>query len=321
MKQRSAWRNRLEYVVFRVLVCLIELLPPRASVAVCRALAFVVHRCLPRQWTRYETARENLRTAFGTSLSDEQADHLIHEMWIHLFRMVTEIVQLPRKLRLYNCADIIHFRNRDQTVRMLCSGRPVILLGGHFGNWEMANVTLGMFGFPVGVVARDFDNPLLHGWFQNWRQQTGTRLIPKKGGAGEMMNVMERRGSLAMLCDQDAGKRGLFVPFFGKEASTFKSIALLALQYRAVIAVGYARRLPDDFRKNRWVRYELGCEDFIDTAEYETADALRQITERYTAALERVIRKSPEQYFWVHRRWKSRPGACRRQQRRSRRAA
>jgi KDO2-lipid IV(A) lauroyltransferase len=132
-------------------------------------------------------------------------------------------------------------------------------------------------------------------------------LLSKKGGGSDMLQYMERRGNLGLLADQDAGEKGLFVPFFGKPASTFKSVALLALQYRAIVMVGYARRLPDDFLNRRWVRYELGCEDIIDAAEFDGPDAVRELTERYTAALERVVRLSPEQYFWVHRRWKSEP--------------
>lgn len=315
MKRRSTLRNLLEYLLFRLVICIFDALPTRACNRLAEGLAFLFHRCLPRKLTRYDTARENLRTAFGRQMSEQQLDRLIYGMWLHLFRMLTEIVKLPRKLRIYNCADVIDFRHRDETVRALCSGRPVIMLAGHFGNWEMANVTLGVFGFPLGVVARDLDNPYLNRWAQQWRAQTGTRLISKRGGGGDMADILERGGCLGMLCDQDAGRRGLFVPFFGKQASTFKSIALLALQNRAVICVGYARRLPDDFRRHRWVRYELGCADFIDTADYDSADAIQQITERYTQALEEVVRLAPEQYFWIHRRWKSRPGTARRRRR------
>ena len=122
-----------------------------------------------------------------------------------------------------------------------------------------------------------------------------------------MLDFLENRSHLALLGDQDAGSRGLFVPFFGKEASTFKSIALLALECRAVICVGYASRLEDDFDRYRWARFELGCEEVIDVLDIESADAVREITQRFTSALERVIRRSPEQYFWIHRRWKSKP--------------
>jgi len=316
VRKRHPVRDWAEYLFFRLAVCIIDIMPTRLCVRMAECLAWIVTRVLPKTWTRHHVARENLRRAFGERYSEEELDRLIRRMWVHLFRMVTEIVQLPRKLRLENCADVIRFVHRDETVRALCCGRPVILLSGHFGNWEMANVTLGVFGFTMGVVARDLDNPHLQRWFRRWRQQTGARMISKKGGSGEMVDLVDRRGVIGMLADQDAGKRGLFVPFFGTDASTFKSIALLALQYRAVICVCYARRLPDDFRLNRWVQYEIGSIDIIDTTEYDTADAIREITARYTASLEAAVRLAPEQYFWVHRRWKSRPNERRRRKQR-----
>ncbi len=301
------WRHLVEYVFFRFIVCLVDALPTRASVRLAKSLAFFVFRVLPKKMTRYHVAKENLRTAFGDRYSDEELDRILHQMWIHLFRMVIEIVQLPRKIRLYNCADIIQFRNRDDSVKALSCGRPVIVLSGHFGNWEMAVSAFGVFGFPMGVVARDLDNPYLHDWFQRFREHTGHRLLSKKGGGGDMVEFLNHAGNLALLGDQDAGSRGVFVPFFGQPASTFKSIALLALEYRAVIVVGYALRLPDDFTRNRWVKFEQGCEAVIDSADYQGPDAIRELTEAYTEALERMIQRAPEQYFWVHRRWKSQP--------------
>lgn len=307
MKRRTRLRYLAEYAIFRTLVCVVDAMPVRWMVSVSHWLAFVVHRVVPRKFTRYRVAHENLRIAFGDQYSDAEIEQLIHRMWVHLFRMVGEMVQLPRKLRLYNVADVIDFRHRDETVKTLCTGRPCIMLSGHFGNWEVATATFGVFGFPLGVVARDLDNPYLHDWFCRFRQYTGNRLISKKGGGADMVTALEQRGHLALLCDQDAGKRGVFVPFFGKDASTFKSIALIALQYRAYICVGYASRLPDDFENKRWVHYELGSEEIIDPLEFEGADAVQQITQRYTLALERIVRRAPEQYFWVHRRWKSQP--------------
>jgi Kdo2-lipid IVA lauroyltransferase/acyltransferase len=305
-------RHVLEYVAFRLIVCLVAALPTRVSVRLANGFAWVVHRLLPGRLTRYHVARENLRIAFGTRFSDAEIDRLIGRMWQHLFRMVVEIVQLPRKMRLYNMSDFMSFHRRDESTRALSCGRPVIVLSGHFGNWEVANATFGHFGFPLGVVARDLDNPYLHRWFERFRRHTGHRLISKRGGGGEIVAVMDRRAAVAMLGDQDAGSRGLFVPFFGRDASTFKSIALLALEYRAIVVVGYVRRLPDDFENCRWVRFEMGCEEVLDPDELQGRDPVRELTEQYTRALERMVRRAPEQYFWVHRRWKSQPQVRRR---------
>jgi len=312
VKQKSKLRYLAEYFVFRTIVCLIDAVPVRTATRFAEMFAFVVVDVLPRKLSRYNVARENIRTAFGSSLTERRVHDMILRMWVHLFRIVVEIVQITRKLRLYNCADIIDFRHRDETVRTMCTGRPVLALSGHFGNWEMAISTFGMFGFPLGVVARDLDNPYLHEWFRRFREFTGHRLISKKGGGNEMVDFLERRGHLGLLADQDAGSRGMFVPFFGKDASTFKSIALLALQHRAYICVGYAYRLADDWQNHRWVRYQLGTEAIIDTTAIDGADPVREITELYTLALERAIRRAPEQYFWVHRRWKSKPAERRR---------
>ena len=306
-------RQIAEYLLFRVIICVVRVLPLRLSVWLARGLGGFVHHVLPRKMTRYKVSSENIRTALGADTSDAEVDRIIHEMWVHLFRVIVEIAQLPNKVRLYNCADVIRFYNRELSVHALSQGRPVIFLSGHFGNWELANTTFGCFGYPTGVVARDLDNPWLHRWFERFRQHTGHRLISKNGGSDLMVQFLEAGGTLGLLGDQDAGRRGLFVDFFGKPASTFKSIALLAHEYDAIIAVAYARRLPDDFRNARWTQFELGCEAIFDPRDYGMN--IEGLTQDYTKALEAAVRKAPEQYFWVHRRWKSVPGQRRKKKR------
>ena len=298
-------RHRAEYAAFRAAVAAAGAVPASWSARAADAAAGGLMR-LPRKWTRGDVARENLRAAYPER-SDAEHDATVRAMWVHLFRVVAEMAQIPRKLRRGNQADVLSFVNRDETVRAMCTGRPVLLLAGHFGNWEVAPAAFGAFGVPVSVVAREMDNPLIHAWFAESRQRSGGRLISKKGGGGEITDTLAAGGAVALLGDQDAGSRGLFVPFFGRDASTFKSIALLAVEHDALVVVGYARRLPDDFREHRWVRFEVGTEAILDPRDYDGTDMLRALTADYTAALERAVRRSPEQYFWVHRRWKSVP--------------
>jgi len=235
---------------------------------------------------------------------------MIYRMWTHLFRMIVEIAQLPRKLRITNFRDVFEFRNREPVVKAFCSDRPVILLSGHFGNWEMSLSVFGVFGFPMSAVARPLDNPFLQEWFERFRQQTGHAMIAKRGAFSRMAEVLDTGGIVAVLGDQDAGLRGTFVDFFGHPASTFPTIARLAVEYDAYICMGYSRRLPDDFQNHRWVRYELGCEAVVDPRDFHGSDRVEQITQCFSSALERAIRRSPEQYFWVHRRWKTQPVPC-----------
>ena len=305
-------RRPLEYLIFQTLLFVVRCLPIRASVILAESLAWIMTRVVPKKLSRYDIARENLKLAFGNAITDADADRTIYGMWLHLFRMVCEMIQLPRRFRLANCSDVLSFERRNDCVKALCSGRPVLFLGGHFGNWEISVNTFGHFGFPMGVVARHLDNPYLHKWFKDFRESTGNSLILKSGAGAELSEIMERRGMVSLLCDQDAGRTGVFVDFFGHPASTFKSIALLALQYNALVVVGGAFRLPEANLQNcRWVRFSLTTQDIIDPAEFQGANGIIELTQRFTSSLEALIRKAPEQYFWVHHRWKTAPGARR----------
>jgi KDO2-lipid IV(A) lauroyltransferase len=168
----------------------------------------------------------------------------------------------------------------------------------------MAGYLFGVFGFPPNSVARALDNPYLDRFLRSFRERTGQKLIPKTGGFDQMEEVLKSGGVLSFLADQDAGQRGLYVDFFGRPASTHKAIALLALEYEAPVVVGYARRIGPGFR------YEVGCTELIEPDVWTgTADDVRLLTQRFTTALEQVIRRNPEQYLWLHRRWKHQPKA------------
>lgn len=302
-----ALRHRLEFLVFQLLVCAIDCLSPRAAARLAEQIAWFVHYGLPRKLTRFAVARDNLRKAFGERYSDVEIDQLVYRMWVHLFRTVAEIVQSTRKLHMSSYRRSIQFADFTRTNDAVCSGRRVLVLGGHFGNWEIGPALFGLWGFPMGIVAREMDNPYLHEWFRKNRELTGHRLMLKSGGYDDMTTLLAKGGNLGLLCDQDAGPRGLFVDFFGTPASTFKSIALLALEYDALIIVGYSIRLPDNFDESGWSRFEVGCEALIDPRDVTGNDPVREITQQYTSALERAVCRAPEQYFWVHRRWKSEP--------------
>ena len=300
-------RHLLEYFAFRVFVCIVEALPARLTAYIGESMGTFCFRCLPRKWTRYQVAHENLRIALGDKYSDPELQQIILDMWKHLFRMIIEIILLRRKLHRQNCKQMIRFRAKEKVIRAWYSGRPVLLLSGHFGNWEMAVNCFGHFGLKMGVVARDLDNPYLDRWFRKFREQTGLSMISKKGGLDEIDALLTHGGAVALLGDQDAGRRGVFVDFFGRPASTHRAIALMALEYNAVICVGYGYRLKDRFEDGFAMHYEIGCEEVIDPLEITADNEVEEIARRYSAALERLVRRRPEQYFWVHRRWKSVP--------------
>ncbi len=213
-----------------------------------------------------------------------------------------EMLHIPRKLHPNTWRDRITLVGHEKVLDRLLKGGPLIMLTGHFGNWEMAGYLFGVFGFPPNSVARALDNPYLDRYLKSFRERTGQKMIAKKGGYDEMLEVLRTGGVLSFLADQDAGERGMFVDFFGRPASTHKAIALMAIEHHAPVVVGYARRIGPGFR------YEVGCTELFEPEEWTgTADDARLLTQRYTSALEAIIRKDPEQYLWLHRRWKHQP--------------
>jgi KDO2-lipid IV(A) lauroyltransferase len=216
--------------------------------------------------------------------------------------VIMEILRIPRELHLTTWRERVTLVGHEAVLDRLLAGGPMVMVSGHFGNWEMAGYLFGLFGFPPNSVARALDNPYLDRFLRRFREKTGQTLIPKSGGYDRMLEVLQGGGVLSFLADQDAGQRGLYVDFFGRPASTHKAIALLAIEHRAPVVVGYARRVGPGFR------YEVGCEEIIRPDEWTgTADDVRLLTQRFTTALEAVIRRNPEQYLWLHRRWKHQP--------------
>jgi KDO2-lipid IV(A) lauroyltransferase len=136
----------------------------------------------------------------------------------------------------------------------------------------------------------------------NVREKQGQRIVGKKGATTEVVEVLDRGGAVGFIADQNAGSKGIFVDFFGRKASTYKSIGLLAMQYNVPVVIGYARRLDGRFK------FSLGVQDVIYPADWQDQDdPLRYITQRYTSGIEQSVRADPGQYLWIHRRWKTRP--------------
>jgi KDO2-lipid IV(A) lauroyltransferase len=289
----------LAYLAVRLIVGIAQALSIEQSYALADFLARILHRVDTRH---RRVGLENLRLAFGDRYTEAERDRIVREVYRHFCRMLMEMLHIPRKLHLTTWRERITLVGHEPVVDRLLKGGPVIMLSGHFGNWEMAGYLFGVFGFPPHSVARTLDNPYLDRFLRSFRERTGQRMIPKKGGYDQMLAVLRSGGVLSFLADQDAGERGLFVEFFGRPASTHKAIALLAIEHRAPVVVGYARRIGPGFR------YEVGCDAVIDPDEWTgTADDVRLLTQRYTSALEAVIRRAPEQYLWLHRRWKHQP--------------
>ncbi len=291
-------RNLLDYfgyLVVRIFVCVVQAMPVESCAAVARGLATL---CASVLKIRRRLVEENLKQAFPEMTASERKD-LSWQMWEHLFLLVVEVIHAPRKIHHTNWRDYVTLVNADQIIRTFFDDRPSIVICGHYGNFELSGFVLGILGFPSFTIARTLDNPYLDRYLNEFRGMTGQYILPKEGSAGAVNEVLERGGILALLGDQNAGRKGCWVDFFGRPASSHKGIALFTLASGAPTIFCFARR------GKRPLSQTLGTTAVLDprtmSGEMRSVTA---ITQWYTQLLETTIRQAPEQYWWVHRRWR-----------------
>jgi KDO2-lipid IV(A) lauroyltransferase len=296
-KKRSEVRDYLVYLAVRIIVCVLQALSFEKACLFGRFMGWVAYKFDRRHRL---VAIENLHKAYPGQYTDSEIDALVREVYRHFLTVVMEIMFVPRQLHISNWKKFIRIDDGKPMVDAILCGRPLLLVTGHFGNWEIAGYAIGMFGLTAHAIARPIDNPYLDALMRRFRENTGQKLLNKHGDFANMQRILEAGGVLATLADQDAGQRGAFVDFFGRPASTHKAVALLAIEHNVLMIVAGARKV------NR--AYLLDVADIIDPADYAgNVDAVKLITQRFTTGLETLVRKAPEQYFWVHRRWKHQP--------------
>jgi len=285
----------LAYVMVRVFVCVIQAMRVETGHAIARWLAWLAGDVLH---VRNKVLSENLRHAFPDH-SQAQRDRITREMWEHLFLLVVEVAHTPRKIHETNWRNHIRLSGSDIVVRELLSDRPTVLVTAHVGNFEVGGYVLGLFGFPTYTVARTLDNPHLDRFLNSFRGKTGQFIIPKNGGFDQIVEVLENKGVMTFLADQNAGRKGCWVEFFGRPASAHKAISLLSLDYDAPIVASYSRRLdkPMQFEvRTSAVRAPRDSDGLPST--------VTELTQWYTNQLESFVREVPNQYWWIHNRWK-----------------
>jgi Kdo2-lipid IVA lauroyltransferase/acyltransferase len=298
-------RVAVDFAVFcllRTIAAVLQALPISVGYAVARRLAQFVASIDRRHRT---IAEENLRHAFGDALTEKQRARMTRKVYEHFCRVVIEILHLPRRFRTSTMKRMIEFSNMKEGLRAGLRGdRPTIIVGGHLGNWEVSGVMLAAADLRSFAVARTLDNPFLHRFVLDFRQYTGQTILSKNEDYTKICEALASNEIVVMLADQSAGPRGYFVDFFGRPASTQRGIALLAFEYDARVIVSFSHRVGDGFH------YKVGVVDCFDPRDYQDdANGAQRFTADYTEALERAIRRAPEQYFWLHNRWKNQPPA------------
>lgn len=291
-------RDYLAYLAVRFVIGCIQVLPECKGVAVCRGLAWLLSGPMP---LRKKTLKENLARVFPNATKDERRE-LARAMWFHLMLMVCEIAWAPRRLHRCNWQAHVHFPQATAFLSRILSRRATVLVTGHFGNFEMGGYITGLMGIDTLTIARRLDNHFLHDFVSDFRGAKGQRLVDKEGCAAEVDRHLASGGILSILADQHAGPKGLWTDFLGHQASCHKALALFTLSGDAPMAIAYT------IREDRPMRFSLGCAGVADPRQGgPECGGVRQLTEWYNAKLAAAISLAPEQYWWVHRRWREKP--------------
>lgn len=251
---------------------------------------------------RLARATGNVRRSLP-ALSDAECGELARASVRYMFRTyMVDAFQLPRLLTEETWQRHVDLSGASAGVRLMVGEKPAIFLAPHAGNWELLGFFPTIMGFRMHALARPLDNPWLWKWALSKREARGMRIITKFGATEELQKVVDAGGRIAFIADQNAGEDGIFVPYFGQMASAYKSIGLFAIRYGLPIAVGVALRDGAGFR------YRLHTTDVIRPEDWAGQDdPVFYVTARYTHAMERAVMLAPDQYLWIHRRWKSRP--------------
>lgn len=245
-------------------------------------------------------AEENAAWALG--LSREEARALVRRLYHNVCENFVEDLMLPKILRKKKLADFSVVEGAEHLKAALARGRGAIVVTGHFGNWELGGLALAQVAGSALVVARVLTNPLVEARTRRFREGNGLKVVDRRIAVRHVLEHLRAGGCVGMLIDQNQRKGGVFVPFFGKLASTVPSPASLALKYDVPVLAAYTYRIGTG------LRHCFHCDppfELIRTGNYR-ADVVAN-TAMFTKRLEDFVRLHPDQWFWLHSRWRKRP--------------
>ena len=274
-------------------------LPAPLALAVGRRLGDLTALALPR---RGRIARANVAQAFP-ELSPAERRRLVRRAWQHLGMTVVELARLLARPLEATLGELTFDGLEHLHAVMAAHGRGLVLTA-HLGNWEYLSAAARLTGYPLSVVVRPLDSPALDALAAGMRRKTGVELIDKRGALRPVLEALRRGRLVGVLLDQNAARReSVFVPFFGRAASTSRSLALLSLRTGApVLPIFIAREAPG--------RHRVVIEPPLSApAVNDPEQAVVELTARCNRAIEAAIRRTPEQWLWSHDRWRTRPPA------------
>jgi len=288
----------LEYAAVWLILKKLGVLPRSVARSFAASLARLLFALQPKL---KKTADFNLRLAFPDWTNAQRKD-ATRKMVRNLGWMAAEFAHFPR-LTKENIEKVVILEGHENFLEGHRRGKGVLYLTGHIGAWELSSFAHALYGYPLHYMARPLDNERLDALVNHYRCASGNRPIFKNESARVLLKILKDSGTVGILADQNTmPAEGVFVDFFGKSACTTTGLARVALHTDAAVVPGYAY-WDETIQKYR-LRFEPPVE-LVRTGDTER-DVLEN-TRRFTKIIEEIIRKHPDQWVWVHQRWKNRP--------------
>ncbi len=296
------WSKPAEYWLTRQFVASLNLLGRVLTVRALDRLGCALGHLAYRTMRRYRrVAMSNLRRAYGDQWSDAQIEACARASFRGVGRTLVEFFLRQPRITMEQIAAEVGFEGQEHFEAAFERGKGVVLVTAHYGNWEMMGPRLACAGYQVHAVSRTADDPALDRMIERIRTRTGLRQIPRRRAAREGLLALRQNQVLAILLDQNTLRGGVFVPFFGHPASTATGPAAFALKTGAAVIPTFCRREANGRHTMRaWPPiYPVPTSD-------RDRDILT-LTAAMTAVIEQQIREQPEDWCWIHDRWKTRP--------------
>jgi Kdo2-lipid IVA lauroyltransferase/acyltransferase len=291
-------RERLEYALVWPWVKFLGMLPRPLARAIGIAFGltiYFVHGRLRRVGLR------NLAFAFPQMPARERR-RIVRGEFVSLGRQLAEVCLFPRYTR-ENVSRVVVYEGFENFERAYARGKGVLFLTGHIGAWELSAFAHSLQGHPLSIVMRSLDNPYVDGLLQRYRTMHGNRTVDKDDFVRGLLSAMRAGETVGILMDTNmTPPQGVFVDFFGIPACTASGLARIALRTDAAVVPGFT---VWDSKLRKYVLHFDPAVELIRTGDNE-ADIVAN-TAKFTRVIEEVVRRYPDQWLWVHRRWKTRP--------------
>ncbi len=298
MGKRGKVQTALEYGAARLILTGLGRLPRPFALKAGHAVARLAYGLSDRL---RRTGFRNLELAFP-EMSEGDRERILRGTFANLGRLLGEFSQLPRATpeslrQLIECEGLENLREAQ------ARGRGVILFTGHLGAWELSSFALSAFGYPLSFLVRRIDNPRVETMIEKTRTRFGNRSIDKRAAMRPMLKTLRAGGTLGILVDLNTQPHeGIFVDFFGIPASTTSGLAALALRTGAAVLPVF---VPWDESRRRFV---LRIDPPLSiTRTGDEGEDIRRLTSLFTSVVEDYVRRYPDQWLWIHKRWNTRP--------------